>query len=71
MRPAAQLIGHHLYPDDVRESLIGGAERDAETFLKEQAEQIGSKGGKVAEPHLRSGTRTRRSSARPRAWAWA
>jgi nucleotide-binding universal stress UspA family protein len=51
----AQLIGHHLYPDDVRESLIGGAERDAETFLKQQAEQIGSNGGKVAETHLRSG----------------
>src|SRR5919112_6096208 len=51
----AQLIGHHLYPDDVRESLIGGAERDAETFLKEQAERIGSGGGKVAETHLRSG----------------
>jgi nucleotide-binding universal stress UspA family protein len=51
----AQLIGHHLYPDDVRESLIGGAERDAETFLKDQAEQIGSDGGKVAETHLRSG----------------
>jgi nucleotide-binding universal stress UspA family protein len=51
----AQLIGHHLYSDDVRESLIGGAERDAETFLKEQADQIGSDGGKVAETHLRSG----------------
>ena len=51
----AQLIGHHLYPDEVRESLIGGAERDAETFLKEQADQVGSGGGKVAETHLRSG----------------
>jgi nucleotide-binding universal stress UspA family protein len=51
----AQLIGHHLYSDDVRESLIGGAERDAETFLKEQAEKIGSDGGKVADTHLRSG----------------
>ena len=51
----AQLIGHHLYSDDVRESLIGGAERDAETFLKAQAEQIGSDGGKVADTHLRSG----------------
>jgi nucleotide-binding universal stress UspA family protein len=51
----AQLIGHHLYPDEMRESVIGGAERDAETFLKEQAEQIGSDGGKVAETHLRSG----------------
>ena len=51
----AQLIGHHLYSDEVRESLIGGAERDAETFLKEQAEKISSNGGKVAETHLRSG----------------
>ncbi len=51
----AQLTGHHLYSDEVRESLIGGAERDAETFLKEQAEQISSGGGKVAETHLRSG----------------
>jgi nucleotide-binding universal stress UspA family protein len=51
----AQLIGHHLYTDEVRESLIGGAERDAETFLKEQAEKINSDGGKVADTHLRSG----------------
>ncbi len=51
----AQLIGHHSYSAEIRESLIGGAERDAETFLKEQAEKIGSDGGKVAETHLRSG----------------
>jgi nucleotide-binding universal stress UspA family protein len=51
----AQLIGHHLYSDETRESLIGGAERDAETFLKEQAEKISSDGGKVADTHLRSG----------------
>ncbi len=51
----AQLIGHHLYSDEIRETLIGGAEREAETFLKEQADRIGSDGGKVAETHLRSG----------------
>ena len=51
----AQLIGHHLYSDEIRESLIGGAEREAERFLKEQAERIGSDGAKVAETHLRSG----------------
>ena len=51
----AQLIGHHTYSDEIRESLIGGAERDAETFLKEQSETISSGGGKVAETHLRSG----------------
>ncbi len=51
----AQLIGHHFYSAEIRESLIGGAERDAEAFLKEQAEKIGSDGGKVAETHFRSG----------------
>ena len=49
------MIGHHLYGQETRESVIAGAERDAETFLKDQAEQIGSDGGKVAETHLRSG----------------
>ena len=51
----AQMIGHHLYSDEIRESLIGGAEREAETFLKAQADRIGSDGGKVAETHLRNG----------------
>ena len=51
----AQLVGHHLYGQETRESVIAGAERDAETFLKDQAEQIGSNGGKVAETHFRSG----------------
>ena len=51
----AQLIGHHLYSDEIRESLIGGAEREAERFLKEQAERIESDGGKVSETHPRSG----------------
>jgi nucleotide-binding universal stress UspA family protein len=52
---AAQLIGHHLYSQEIRESLIAGAERDAETFLKDQADQIRADGGKVAETHFRSG----------------
>ena len=51
----AQLIGHHLYSQETRESVIAGAERDAEVFLKEQAEQIGANGGKVVETHFRSG----------------
>ena len=51
----AQLIGHHLYTDEMRDSLIGGAQREAEMFLKEQAERIESDGGKVSETHLRSG----------------
>ncbi len=51
----AQLIGYHNYSAEVKDSLIGQAERDAETFLKEQAEKIGSTGGKVTETHFRSG----------------
>jgi nucleotide-binding universal stress UspA family protein len=51
----AQLIGHHLYSTEMRESVLGAAEREAETFLKEREEQIGADGGKVAETHLRSG----------------
>jgi nucleotide-binding universal stress UspA family protein len=51
----AQLIGHHLVSGEMRESAIAGAERDALTFLKEQAETVSSDGGKVADTHLRSG----------------
>ncbi len=51
----AQLIGHHLYSDEIRETLIGGAEREAEAFLKERADRIEADGGKVVETHLRSG----------------
>src|SRR5918997_2875666 len=55
LRTPAQLIGHRLYSQETRESVIAEAERDAETFLKKQAEQIGANGGKVAETHFRSG----------------
>ena len=52
---AGELIGPHSYPTDRRESLLEQAERDARTFLDEQAERISSEGGKVAETHLRRG----------------
>jgi nucleotide-binding universal stress UspA family protein len=52
---AGELIGPHNYPADRREALLEGAERDARTFLDEQAERIGSEGGKLAETHLRIG----------------
>jgi nucleotide-binding universal stress UspA family protein len=51
----AQLIGHHLVSGEMRESALAGAERDAEAFLKEQAEKVSSDGGKVADTHFRSG----------------
>ena len=51
----AQLLGPHAYPDEIRKSLIERAERDARSFLEEQAERLRSGGGKVAETHLRAG----------------
>jgi nucleotide-binding universal stress UspA family protein len=51
----AELIGPHAYRDEIRESLIAGAERDSRSFLEEQAERVRSEGGKVAETHLRAG----------------
>ena len=51
----AQLLGPHAYTDEIRESLIERAERDARSFLEEQAERVRSEGGKVAETHLRVG----------------
>lgn len=50
-----QLIGHHLYPREIRESVVAEAEKEAERFLKEQAQRIEAGGGKVAETHFRSG----------------
>ncbi|MGH3146285.1 MAG: universal stress protein [Rubrobacter sp.] len=51
----AQLIGHHLYSEEIRKSVLERAEDEARTFLDEQARRIGSDGGKLAETHLRTG----------------
>lgn len=66
----AEMLGHHFYSDEIRERLIGQAGEEAQAFLEKQAEQIRAEGGKVAETHLRSGSRTRRSCAPPRRSAW-
>ncbi len=50
-----QLVGHHLYSEEMRESVVEQAERDVRSFLEEQTEQIGSEGSKMAEAHLRVG----------------
>jgi nucleotide-binding universal stress UspA family protein len=50
-----QLRGHHLYSEEVMRSVIEQAEEEGRSFLEEQAEQLRSSGGKVAETHLRSG----------------
>ena len=51
----AQLVGHHLYPKETREAVVAEAEGRAREFLAEQAQRIGSEGGKVSETHFRSG----------------
>jgi nucleotide-binding universal stress UspA family protein len=51
----ADLIGPHAYTDEIRESLLAQAERDARSFLQERAERVRSEGDKVAETHLRVG----------------
>ena len=50
-----QLVGHHLYSEEMRETIIERAEKEARSFLEEQAQRISSEGGKVAETHLRVG----------------
>jgi nucleotide-binding universal stress UspA family protein len=51
----ADLNGPHAYTDEIRESLIKQAERDARSLLEGRAERVRSEGGKVAETHLRVG----------------
>lgn len=51
----AQLIGHHLYSAEVRQSVVEEAEGEARRFLDERAKKIVADGGKVAETHLRTG----------------
>ena len=50
-----ELRGHHLYSEEVMRSVLDQAEGEANSFLEEQAKQLGESGGKVAETHLRAG----------------
>ena len=49
------LIGHHWYAAEVRESVLEQARSEAQQFLEGRAEQLRSEGAKVAEAHLRTG----------------
>jgi nucleotide-binding universal stress UspA family protein len=51
----SELRGHHLYSEEVMRSVLDQAEGEANSFLEEQAKQLGESGGKVAETHLRAG----------------
>jgi nucleotide-binding universal stress UspA family protein len=50
-----QLRGHHLYSQEVMHSITERAEEEGRSFLEDQANQVRSSGGKVAETHLRAG----------------
>jgi nucleotide-binding universal stress UspA family protein len=51
----AELIGHHYYSREIRESILEQAQSEAQKFLEERAEQLRSEGAKVADTHLRVG----------------
>jgi nucleotide-binding universal stress UspA family protein len=55
MPAEAQLVGYHLYSQDVKESLLEGARKEARRFLDDQAVGVRSAGGVVANSYLASG----------------
>jgi nucleotide-binding universal stress UspA family protein len=50
-----ELMGHHFYSSEIRESLIEQARSEARKFLEQRAEQLKSEGAKVIGTHLRTG----------------
>ena len=50
-----ELIGHHFYSPEIRESILEQARSEARKFLEERAEQLRSEGAKVIDTHLRTG----------------
>ena len=50
-----ELRGHHLYSREVMRSVTERAEEEGRSFLEDQAEQLRSSGGKLAETHLKAG----------------
>jgi nucleotide-binding universal stress UspA family protein len=51
----AELIGHHYYSREIRESILEQARSEAQKFLEARAEQLRSEGAKVVDTHLRVG----------------
>jgi nucleotide-binding universal stress UspA family protein len=50
-----ELMGHHFYSSEIRESLIEQARSEARKFLEQRTEQLRSEGAKVIDTHLRTG----------------
>ena len=49
------LIGHHTYSAEVRDSVLEQARGEAQKFLEGRAEQLRADGAKVVGTHLRTG----------------
>ena len=50
-----ELIGHHWYAPEIRESVLEQARSEARKFLEGRAEQLRLEGAKVVDTHLRTG----------------
>jgi nucleotide-binding universal stress UspA family protein len=50
-----ELMGHHFYSSEIRESLIEQARSEARKFLEQRTEQLRSEGAKVIDTHRRTG----------------
>ena len=50
-----ELVGHHWYSTEVRESVLEQAQSEAQQFLEGRAEELRAEGAKIVDTHLRTG----------------
>jgi len=50
-----ELVGHHWYAAEVRESILEQAQSEARQFLEGRAEELRVEGAKIVDTHLRTG----------------
>jgi nucleotide-binding universal stress UspA family protein len=50
-----ELVGHHWYSAEVRESVLEQAQSEAQQFLEGRAEELRAEGAKISDTHLRTG----------------
>ena len=50
-----ELVGHHWYSTEVRESVLEQAQSEAQQFLEGRAEELRAEGAKIVDTHLSTG----------------
>ncbi len=50
-----ELVGHHWYSAEVRESVLEQAQSEAQQFLEGRAEELRAEGAKIVDTHLSTG----------------